>query len=34
MFNVKEIVNMALGIALGLALGKVISNFIPKSANA
>jgi len=29
MFNIKEIINLALGIAIGIALGKVISNFVP-----
>jgi large-conductance mechanosensitive channel len=32
MFNIKEIINLALGIAVGIALGKLISNFVPSKA--
>jgi hypothetical protein len=34
MFNIKEIVNMALGIALGIVLGKIISNYVPSKTAA
>jgi predicted small secreted protein len=32
--NVKEILNLAIGIGLGVALAKVITNYIPKTANS